>query len=740
MKLPFDTKYNYAHSDPGKGNVENNMKKDQIWFLRKMQNMYALHLRNESFIPYGNFEDIEINRLYAQGRQPIGKYMDRLLMKDKGGNRKGWMNISWDNIGLMVKYRSLVKGKLTDMDFASAVQAIDGYSMERKEDKKWDILVKNKYADRLEPIKQSIGIEEEEESLPFTPKNMKEANDLAAEGFLRMEEEIEMDGFILATQQKCDWVQIKEMLIEDLIDLGYAAAKDFTDPVTNKPMTRYVDPKYLIIRQSRKGDFSDVTQAAEVTFYTIGQLKEFGLKKEELYAAATAYNGMFGNMTGAAWDRDSMWDEYKVAVLDGEFESFDATYQELRRDGQLVTLDGPNPTSKKNKVTKKEFQKLYRAKWIIGTDVIFDFGEQFDINYAQDGRPKSSFTVFRVAERSMVNQCISAIDDFQLAVLRLRNAIAKAPPAGVSVEWGSLSGMTIGGNALDPMEILKIRNDTGDLLWRAALSADGTIIQGATAPIQELGGGVGQALNELITVMDLNIKLIRDITGINELADASTPPGETLVGVAQIAQASTNNVLKPIIYAYKNIKKRVCNNLVTRWQLSNHFYGIDRETLQTDEGQVIELKMPKGIYHLEFEAYCNLYISDQEKAELNQACLQSMQAAKTGSVGITLSDYLYIKRLMARNNINAAWLYLANREQQMQALSQMTADRNQQLNNEAAAQQAQIKEQGELAKIQAKTQGDLMVIDRKAMYDIELKQMELRSQEKVAREKPVSAS
>jgi hypothetical protein len=84
-------------------------------------------------------------------------------------------------------------------------------------------------------------------------------------------------------------------------------------------------------------------------------------------------------------------------------------------------------------------------------------------------------------------------------------------------------------------------------------------------------------------------------------------------------------------------------------------------------------------------------IRDEDKMQLEQACLASMQAAKTGSVGITMADYIYIKELMAINNMRAAWVYLSYREEQMQKQRDATAAQMQQMNAQQAQQQEVMK-------------------------------------------------
>jgi hypothetical protein len=86
-------------------------------------------------------------------------------------------------------------------------------------------------------------------------------------------------------------------------------------------------------------------------------------------------------------------------------------------------------------------------------------------------------------------------------------------------------------------------------------------------PIQELTGGIGPQLQEFITLFDLNLNFIRQLTGINEIADATTPDPNQSVGGAEMALAATNNALKPIYAGYIRLKELVARACAIRMQL-----------------------------------------------------------------------------------------------------------------------------------------------------------------------------
>jgi hypothetical protein len=705
--IPYESKYNNA-SFTNPGEIDPRKKSDltdtetKTWFKRKMEYIYSCYIRDDAYIPYSTVRDIRICRLYAQGRQPNAKYRDMLTVQDKKtGLRKGWMNISWDILPIFPKFRSIVLGRFEDIDYSTQAHAIDDVSGTLKEDAKWTKLVSTKYAEELNYFKTELGITDDEQQLPFVPKNMEEMDMLAGMGFFRLAYEILMDKLLIATSQRSGWQEVKHRLFEDAIDTGFIAVKDYTDPVNGKPMVRYVDPEFLIIRQTRLNDLSNITEAAEITWLTIGQLRAYGMSDEELQKCAHAYSGAFGNpyisdLPGFPQDRNR-YDYLKIAVLDAEFESFDTYFFEGRTINEKevyfnLPYGAKKPTSKKNKFSVRQHPKLYRCKWVIGTDVLFDYGMQYDQHYDQENRPRSSYSCYRIGEKSMVSQCIATLDQIQIAVLKLRAAIAEGRPAGVMVEFGSLKEIALGGEKLDPFDILKIYRDRGDLLFKYALAQNGTPIQGGIPPITELRGGIGPYLQELISILDWNINMIREITGINNLTDASSPNPNALVGVARIAEQGTNNVLRPMLYAYRSVKQRAFANICQRWQLAGKFYPQSMPFVKENGSGAIEmLKVASDIYNPVFDVYVDMPIRDADREFIEQACMQSMTAAKTGSVGITMSDYVYIRELLAINNYRAAWVYLSYREQQMQQQKDATAAQMQQMNAQQAQQQEMLK-------------------------------------------------
>lgn len=679
------------------------------WYLDKAKYLYSSYFKNDTYIPYSNSDDYEINRLYAQGRQPVSKYQELLTTLDKKtGKRKGWMNISWDVLPILPKFRNIVLGKFEDIDYNIMVRAVDEASNNVRDDAKMMIMIENKYGEILQGFRSAIGMDKDpalkDAKLPYIPKTVEELEMMTQLGAFKLSWEIAMDKLLNDTYMKNNWPELKRRLMEDALDIGVIAIKDYQDPQTKLPMCRYVDPLNLIIRQTRRNDYYDVTEAGEIVWYSLEQLRSFGLPEEDLTICGNNYQNMFGNasMTGSFGNRNlpsSQTGGIKCAVLDLEFQSFDRQFYEARDMGnKTATFELPHgttkPTNRKNKLIVKEKPKYYRCKWIIGTDVIFDFGLQHDVPYKQRAEPRSSYSCYRINDRSIINQCISVVDDFQMKVYKLRNAIATSRPAGIMVEFGSIGNISQGGEKLTPFDVLKIFDDRGDLLFRQAINPqNGMVVQGGIPPITPLSGGVGPYLDELIRGMEYDLNNIREISGLNAIVDASTPQSGALVGTSKIAEAATNHSLRPILYGYKSVKQRCFANLTNRWQIVAKFYP-QTVTVSAGSAAFETIRVANDLYEPLFDVYCDAIISDDDKMKLENALALSMQAAKTGSIGITMMDYFYIQQLIATGNMRWAWVYLSYREAKMKQDAEQAAAQSQaQIGQQTQALEAQKFEQ-----------------------------------------------
>merc|ERR1712224_950985 len=89
---------------------------------------------------------------------------------------------------------------------------------------------------------------------------------------------------------------------------------------------------------------------------------------------------------------------------------------------------------------------------------------------------------------------------------------------------------------------------TGSVIGRS-YTQEGDMNPGKV-PIQEIqSGSGGQKLQSLIQTYNYYLQMIRDVTGLNEARDASTPDKQSLVGIQKLAAANSNTATRHILQA-----------------------------------------------------------------------------------------------------------------------------------------------------------------------------------------------
>jgi hypothetical protein len=628
------------------------------------------------------------------------------------GERKGYMNISWDTLPIYSVFRDRARGALNKFDYATSVQCVDSNSRMERDMKKFTDFAIAQDKEFYDTINKLAGIQDPppDEKTPIKPRTLQEMEMVSNMGGYQLPIEAAFEALIRKSCQLSEWDEIKVKMEEDMIDIGYIAVQDYTDSVTGIPRMRNADPQYLVVASNRDNAYTEVSDAGEVRFFTFGEMKDFGFDDNQIKEMAQNYQGMYGNPAFSSVYQNGVWvwDQlalFKVAVLDFDFESFDTYSFEFRKINNQevpfkVKYGEEFDNKKKNRYEKNKYARRYRCKWVIGTSVVFDYGYQYNQIFDSQNRPKSSYSIYRIADRSMTSRCIATIDDLHIALYQFRNAWATAAPAGFTLEWGSLGNITLAGGAkMKPMDILKLYRQTGQLIWKASLEG-GRMVAGGP-PIMPLEGGIGRILNEFVETFNLHLSTLQRLTAIGQGLDGNVASGDMLKGTLQIAEASMTDTLRPCLAAYKRVKSRVFDNICLRWQL--YLAGKDIEDIdEGTAGQLVSLTY-NDISKRRIQVVCDMLIDDSQKQLLLMAAQKSMDAGKVpGGIGITYLDYVFILQAIERGQLKWASMWLAYREEQAKQESLMLQDRNMQMNGQNMQQQEAMKQQTLAMEMQVK--------------------------------------
>ena len=696
--------------------------KNAAWGLKYCQAMYAAWITDRTGVPYSKLSEWYTLRQYGAGNQDILKYQKILLdeSESEGGVLEGYLNIAWDIFSVMPKFKHIIRGMFEAQEFDIVASAVDNKSIKMKDKAKADKWFDSVFRDILSGLSEMEGTRQGE--IDWLPNSIDELELYSMAGGFKLAKETEIEEALDYSFYISDWKETKRKILDDLADINCAAVKDYTDQYTRKAKVRYVDPINMVIQYSRHWDHRNSEYAGEVIRETISNIrKNTDIPEEELRNLAQFYNGRNRNQSLESWHEDDLrmdgnrwrYDNFLIDVMDAEWFSVNSKYMTKRvtERGDSYMYEekwGKVYDTSKKKTKKHDYKVVYRCKWIVGTEFVYDFGLQYDVPRPGKKEVELSYKFYMLPGRSLVSLSIPNLDQMQLTWLKLQNALAMAANSGIAVEFSTLQNMKLGGDKMEPLEILSIRRDTGDLIYKTTTHQGRPNVPGGYRPIQELVGGIGPQLQEYLQLFELNLNFIRDLTGINQVTDASTPDPNQSVGGSEIAVAATTNALQPLHTAYTRLKEKVARTLALRIQ------SVVKNDKTAYEGymQVLGEVGAKIISYraddvdTDWDIQLQAKPTQQRKQLILESAMRAMQPDKDGFTGIEEKDFLMIERLLENGNLKYAEMLLAYR-------SRVNKDRQLQIQRE----NIQLDQQGQQAAVQAKMQSDMQI----ATHEHELK-------------------
>jgi len=252
---------------------------------------------------------------------------------------------------------------------------------------------------------------------------------------------------------------------------------------------------------------------------------------------------------------------------------------------------------------------------------------------------------------------------------------------------------------------------TGSIVGRS-FTQDGDMNPGKV-PIQELQTSSGQGkIASLISTYQYYLQMIRDVTGLNEARDGSTPDKNALVGLQKLAAANSNTATRHILQSASFITLRLCENISLKAKDIFEF-ALTEETLLESINQfnVETLKEVSDLHLHDFGIYLELEPDEEEKARLQQNIQASLQAGS-----IYLDDVIEIQNI---KNIDLANKYLRLKRRQKQEQDQQASQANIQAQAQANAETAEKAALAELQKQQALTESKLQLEQGKSQFEIQ---------------------
>ena len=673
---------------------------------------------------YNNFHRL---RLYARGEQSVQKYKDELSINGD----LSYLNLDWKPVPVIPKFVDIVVNGMSQRSYEIKAYAQDPESIMKRtayaEALQRDMMQK----DVINQIKQVTGLDvsksqgkglelENEEDLQLHMQmNYKESIEVAEEEVIN--QVLDYNRYDL----------IRRRLNYDLTVLGIACVKTNFNK-SNGIEIDYVDPSSLVYSYTDDPNFEDLYYVGEVKSISLPELKKqfpnlttSQIEEIQKYPGNNNYTRNF----------NGRYDDQTVQVLYFEYKTYTnqvfkiketASGLEKTLEKQDVFLEAPETDNFKKAF--RSIETLYRGAKILGHEMMLNWTMCPNMTRPNSDTTRVNMNYNIVAPRlykgrieSIVSRITGFADMIQLTHLKLQQVMSRMVPDGVFVDVDGLAEVDLGnGTNYNPAEAINMYFQTGSIVGRS-FTQDGGPNPGKV-PIQELqtSNGLGK-IQSLIQTYQYYLQMIRDVTGLNEARDGSTPDKYALVGLQKLAAANSNTATRHILQSSLYLTLKTCENISLRAADALMFPMTKQSLMQSisryNVGTLEELS--KLSVH-DFGIFLELEPDEEEKQLLEQNIQIALQAGQ-----IDLEDVIDVREV---NNLKLANQMLKKRRKDKAARDQQAQQANIQAQAQANAQATEAAALAETQKQQVLTEQKMQL--EKAKSDFEIQKMEREAQVK----------
>ena len=703
--------------------------------LEKMSQEYGLKvgraIQSEWFddrnSKYGSTNESFHNlRLYARGEQSIEKYKNELSINGD----LSYLNLDWKPVPIISKFVDIVVNGMAQRSYEVNAFSQDDYGVDKRTDYMESMLRDMRSKPYKDKVQQEFGLnmyENDRETLPDTE------DELSLHMQLNYKQAIEIaEGQAINTLfEGCDYDLTKRRTLYDLVTIGIGATKT-TFNFSDGAEVEYVDPSNLVYSYTESPYFDDIYYVGEVKEIPINELvKEFpNLSDSEISEIVDGPQDRTRN--------NVINDKNKISVLYFNYKTFTNDVYKLKKTGSGAdkvipkddTFNPPTDMDGEFSRLDRVVEALYEGVMILGANKLlkWEMASNMMRSKSDFGKVKMNYNI--VAPRmydgriqSMVSRITGFADMIQLTHLKLQQVMNRMVPDGVYLDADGLAEIDLGnGTNYSPQEALNMFFQTGSVIGRS-FTSDGDMNPGKV-PIQQIqNGGGGNKIQSLITTYNYYLQMIRDVTGLNEARDASTPDKNALVGIQKLAAANSNTATRHILQSMMYLTAEAAECLALRISdIVEYSPTKDAFIRAIGAHNVATLEELKDLHLYDFGIFIELMPDEEEKQMLEN----NIQVALAQQM-IDLDDAIDLRDV---RNIKLANQLLKVKKKKKQERDQQLQQQNIQAQSQANQQSQQVAAQAEMQKNQANAQTEAQLEQTKN----ELKIQYLREEAEVKKE------
>ena len=237
-------------------------------------------------------------------------------------------------------------------------------------------------------------------------------------------------------------------------------------------------------------------------------------------------------------------------------------------------------------------------------------------------------------------------------------------------------------------------------------------------PIQELNSSSGQGkIASLVNSYNHYLAMIRDVTGLNEARDGSTPDANALVGVQKLAALNSNTATRHILEGSLFIIRRLAEAISLRISdILEYSETKDQLINQIGAYSTDVLREISNLHLHDFGIKIEVSPDEEEKAQLEQ----NIQVALSRDQ-ISLEDAIDIREM---RNVKLANELLKVKRKAKQKQDQEFEQQKMQMQTESNIQSSQAAAQAKMQQIELEAQAKMQVKRAEAEYDVMKMQQE----------------
>ncbi len=699
-----------------------------------------------------NRENFHRLRLYARGEQSIQKYKDELSINGD----LSYLNLDWKPVPIIPKFVDIVVNGIAERMYDIKAYSQDPKSVQKRTEYMEDIVRDMQAKEFIENIQQTLNIntfKTDPQTLPM------DAQELGVHMQMDYKQGIEIaqEEALTNVFDKNKYELTKKRLDYDITVIGMACAKNGFNKAEGITIN-YVDPADIVYSFTESPYFDDLYYVGEIKKISIVELKKQfpeitdeeikNIEDNGLGSGALLYNKSYGALDGD--------DDGYVYILYFEYKTYRSqTYKikETTSGGKKAIKKDDNfnpPADQRSRFEKvdRAIEVLYSGAKIIGSENVLSWKLAENMTRPKSDTTKVEMSYNIVAPRmykgrleSLVSRMTTFADMIQLTHLKLQQVLSRMVPDGVFLDADGIAEVDLGnGTNYNPQEALNMFFQTGSVIGRS-MTQDGEFNNGRV-PIQELQSGSGGGkISSLITAYNYYLQNMRDVTGLNEARDGSTPDKNALVGLQKIAAANSNTATRHVLQAGLYLTLKTAEAVSLRVSDVLEFANTKNSFVNSlGRFNVANLQEVNTLHLHDFGIFLELSPDEEEKQLLEN----NIQAALAKDQ-INLEDAIDVREI---KNLKLANQCLKLKRRKKLEQDQAISARNIQLQSESNAKAAEsaaavdiqkntILTENKVKMGQAQTQFDIQKLEREAaikkelmlhefQLNVKLKEMDLR--------------